>query len=118
MWGQEESGRRIALCAEEPVAVYTIDNHAFSMHNCVYTDEDMQFDWDDEKNQANLAKHGVSFELASYVFDDPLHQSVFDPREYEERWRTIGIAKNLMTILVVHTITEIEGEEELIRIIS
>jgi uncharacterized DUF497 family protein len=30
----------------------------------------MQFDWDDEKNGANLAKHGVSFELASYVFDD------------------------------------------------
>lgn len=78
----------------------------------------MQFDWDDEKNGANLAKHGVSFELASYVFDDPLHHSVLDPYEYEERWRTIGIAKNVMTILVVHTITEIEGEEELIRIIS
>jgi len=78
----------------------------------------MQFDWDDEKNRANLAKHGVSFELASYVFDDPLHHSVLDPYEYEERWQTIGVAKNVMTILVVHTITEIEGEEELIRVIS
>lgn len=78
----------------------------------------MQFDWDDDKNRANLAKHGVSFELASYVFDDPLHRSVPDPCEYEERWQTIGAAKNLMTILVVHTITEIEGEEEVIRIIS
>ena len=78
----------------------------------------MQFDWDDEKNRANLAKHGVSFELASYVFDDPLHHSVLDPCEYEERWQTIGVAKNLVTILVVHTITEIEGEEELMRIIS
>jgi hypothetical protein len=80
----------------------------------------MEFDWDDEKNGANLAKHGVSFELASYVFDDPLHRSVPDPCEHEERWRTTGVVKNLMTILVVHTITEteIEGEEELIRIIS
>lgn len=78
----------------------------------------MQFDWDDEKNEANLAKHGVSFELASYVFDDPLHHSVLDPCEDEERWRTIGVAKNLVTILVVHTITEIEGEEELVRVIS
>jgi uncharacterized protein len=78
----------------------------------------MQFDWDDEKNGANLAKHGVSFELASYVFDDPLHQSVLDPCEHEERWQTIGVAKNVMTILVVHTITEIEGVEELIRVIS
>ena len=88
------------------------------MHNNVYTDEDMQFDWDDEKNRANLAKHGVSFELASHVFDDPLHRSVLDPCESEERWQTIGVAKNVMTILVVHTITEIEGEEELIRVIS
>jgi hypothetical protein len=78
----------------------------------------MQFDWDDEKNRANLAKHGVSFELASFVFDDPLHHSVPDPCEYEERWQTIGVARTAMTILVVHTITEIEGVEELIRIIS
>ena len=88
------------------------------MHNCIYEDEDMQFDWDDEKNRANLAKHGVSFELASYVFDDPLQQSVRDPCEYEERWQTIGVVRNLMTILVVHTTTEIEGEEELVRVIS
>jgi uncharacterized protein len=80
--------------------------------------EAMQFDWDDEKNRANLVKHGVSFELASYVFDDPLHHSLPDRYEYEERWQTIGVARNLMTILVVHTITELEDEEELIRIIS
>jgi uncharacterized DUF497 family protein len=88
------------------------------MHNCIYDAADMQFDWDDEKNRANLAKHGVSFELASYVFEDPLHLSVLDPCEDEERWRSIGVPKNLMTILVVHTIAETEGEEELIRIIS
>jgi uncharacterized protein len=99
-------------------SVYTVDSVASNMHNCIYSAEDMQFDWDDEKNGANLAKHEVSFELASYVFDDPLHHSVPDLCEYEERWRTIGVAKNVMTILVVHTITEIEGEEELIRIIS
>jgi uncharacterized DUF497 family protein len=78
----------------------------------------MEFDWDDEKNQANLAKHGISFELASYVFDDPLHHSVPDQCEYEERWRIIGVAKNFMIIIVVHTIIENESEEEVIRIIS
>jgi uncharacterized DUF497 family protein len=87
------------------------------IQNSPYKEEDMQFDWDDEKNRANLARHGVSFELASYVFDDPLHHSVLDPCEHEERWQTIGLAKN-MTLLVVHTITEIEGEDELIRVIS
>ena len=99
--------------------VYTVDIYQFWRHNSVYTNEVMQFDWGDEKNEANLAKHGVSFELASYVFDDPLHRSVLDPYEHEERWQTIGIAKTLTPILVVHTITEIAGEEvELIRIIS
>ena len=58
-------------CAQNFSCVYTVDRVIFNVHNCIYTVEDMQFDWDDEKNGANLAKHGVSFELASYVFDDP-----------------------------------------------
>ncbi len=33
------------------------------------------FSWDDDKNASNLAKHGVSFEAATLVFDDPLHLS-------------------------------------------
>ena len=113
-----KKGQRLRLRGKEDGIVYTVDSYTSWMHNCIYEDEDMEFDWDDEKNAANFAKHGVSFELASYVFDDPLQHSVLDPCEYEERWQTIGVAKNVMTILVVHTITEIEGEEELIRIIS
>jgi len=109
---------RPSLETARPGDVYTVDNRASGTHNCIYENGNMEFDWDDEKNRANLAKHGVSFELASYVFDDPLHHSVPDSCAYEERWRTIGVAKNIMTILVVHTITEIGGEEELIRIIS
>ncbi len=30
----------------------------------------MEFEWDEEKATANLAKHGVSFEEAETVFDD------------------------------------------------
>jgi uncharacterized DUF497 family protein len=33
--------------------------------------ESMQFDWDENKASINLAKHGVSFEEAQTVFDDP-----------------------------------------------
>jgi uncharacterized DUF497 family protein len=29
------------------------------------------FEWDKDKNRENPLKHGVSFELAQYVFDDP-----------------------------------------------
>ena len=33
---------------------------------------DDEFEWDDAKAAVNLAKHGVSFEVACSVFDDPL----------------------------------------------
>jgi uncharacterized DUF497 family protein len=31
----------------------------------------MRFDWDDNKERENIAKHGVSFETACRVFQDP-----------------------------------------------
>jgi hypothetical protein len=31
----------------------------------------MEFVWDEQKSRRNLAKHGVSFETAKLVFDDP-----------------------------------------------
>ena len=31
----------------------------------------MEFEWDERKARDNVAKHGVSFELATQVFDDP-----------------------------------------------
>jgi hypothetical protein len=31
----------------------------------------MNFDWDNNKNQSNIAKHGISFEEAIAIFDDP-----------------------------------------------
>jgi len=32
----------------------------------------MAFEWDEDKNQANIAKHGIGFERAQQIFDaDP-----------------------------------------------
>lgn len=31
----------------------------------------MDFEWDDRKARENIAKHGVSFELATRAFEDP-----------------------------------------------
>jgi uncharacterized DUF497 family protein len=31
----------------------------------------MRFEWDEAKNQRNLLKHGVRFETATLIFDDP-----------------------------------------------
>ena len=31
----------------------------------------IEFEWDPAKARSNLAKHGIDFETASYVFGDP-----------------------------------------------
>ena len=78
----------------------------------------MTFEWDERKNRRNRAKHGVSFEAATLVFDDPHAVGVPDrTEEGEERWKTVGMAAGVVPLLVVHTHRE-EGGEEYIRIIS
>ena len=56
----------------------------------------MRFEWDDEKRDWNLAKHGISFEEASTVFGDPLATTAFDRGHSngEARWLTTGLSAN------------------------
>ncbi len=78
----------------------------------------MKFEWDENKNRINYAKHGVSFEVASKVFNDPLAAYIFDRTvDGEERWHAVGKIDNLPLIVVVHTYRN-ENNEEIIRIIS
>ena len=61
----------------------------------------MRFEWDSNKARANLSKHGVSFEDAMVVFDDPLALSVQDRYEGgEERWQTLGMAGGIVLLMV------------------
>lgn len=77
------------------------------------------YSWDENKNQSNQAKHGVSFELAQLVFDDPNQLSVQDRVENgEERWQTLGRVGDEVLLLVAHTYWTDDGDEEHIRIIS
>lgn len=77
----------------------------------------MQFEWDDSKNRSNIRKHGVSFETACRVFDDPFHLSIQDRIENgEERWQTMGVAGGVVLLVVAHTIREARGVE-IVRII-
>lgn len=78
----------------------------------------MQFAWDERKNRANWRKHGVSFETAKLVFDDPHHLTRQDREvEGEARWQTIGIVGEVHLLLVAHTVNE-DKNEEVIRIFS
>ena len=74
-----------------------------------------QFEWDPAKARANLTKHGVAFEDAALVWDDPLHLVRFDRFEAgEERWHALGMATGVVLILVVHTYPD----EDRVRIVS
>jgi uncharacterized protein len=52
----------------------------------------MKFEWNDNKAVRNLAKHGVSFDEAKTVFDDPLYIDFYDPdhSDDEERYLIVG----------------------------
>ena len=56
--------------------------------------EDRRIIWDEAKNAENKAKHKIGFEVAQYVFSDPLRIWRFDRSEEnttgETRWQTIG----------------------------
>jgi uncharacterized DUF497 family protein len=79
----------------------------------------MLFEWDRIKAFKNLKKHRVSFEIASTIFNDPLHLSVIDPDvNNEDRWVTIGCSANQETLVVVHTERYQSESGEVIRIIS
>jgi uncharacterized protein len=78
----------------------------------------MRFVWDEEKNRRNRRKHGVSFETAQLVFDDPNALSVMARIvEGEERWQTMGLVGAVVVLIVAHTFQERDGEEG-VRIIS
>jgi uncharacterized DUF497 family protein len=78
----------------------------------------MRWTWDRDKARANRTKHGLSFETAVLVFDDPLQLSRPDPHPDGDRWHTIGLVGSVL-LLVVHTWPDESEEDEPVgRIIS
>jgi len=65
----------------------------------------LTFEWNPQKAESNINKHGVSFEEASTVFQDPLSLTIDDPLHStdEERMVQIGISHKNRLLVVVHT---------------
>ena len=78
----------------------------------------LHFEWDHAKATTNAWKHGVGFEDAMLVFADPYALVEQDRIEDGElRWQTLGLAGNIVLLLVAHTVRA--GQDgEIIRIIS
>ena len=79
----------------------------------------MRFEWDAAKNRANHVKHGVTFETAARVFEDPNYIVIEDRTggDGETRWHAIGLL-GAVVLLVVYVYRSTIDEEQIIRIIS
>ena len=75
---------------------------------------DLFFEWDSEKAEKNIRKHGISFETAGKVFQDTSIIELFDSlhSDTEQRMIAIGMVDDILS--VVYT----ERHEETIRLIS
>jgi len=75
----------------------------------------MEFEWDEEKAAANLAKHEVSFDEAQTVFNDPLYVDFYDPDHSFDEHRYIIIVESQQRRLLIVSYTE---RDEIVRLIS
>ena len=66
----------------------------------------MTFEWDQQKAQSNLVKHGISFKEAQTVFDDPLYVDFYDPDHSQNENRYIIIGASLMGHILLVSYTE------------
>ncbi|MBQ9273076.1 MAG: BrnT family toxin [Mogibacterium sp.] len=68
-----------------------------------YIINDITVEWDDQKNDINKKKHGISFRTAAYVFADPYRVEMYDEGHSfcEERYIVIGVIEKML--LVVYT---------------
>ncbi len=76
----------------------------------------LHFEWDDSKNKSNHKKHGIWFEEARQVFDDPLALRYYDSghSRSEDRFLLIGESEPHRVLLVVFC----ELNHSVVRIIS
>lgn len=62
------------------------------------------FEWDEEKNQRNLEKHGIGFETAATIFRGIILSRIDEREDYDEvREISIGRVETDVVVTVVHT---------------
>ncbi len=65
----------------------------------------MEFEWNPDKAESNVNKHGIAFAHASTIFGDPLSLTFYDPdhSDDEDRYLTIGTSADNVVLIVSHT---------------
>ena len=77
----------------------------------------IQFEWDENKNQINQHKHGISFQEAKTVFYDEEALVIDDPEhsETEDRFIILGLSNKANLLVVCHCY---RASDTVIRLIS
>lgn len=77
----------------------------------------IQFEWDENKNQINQHKHGISFQEAKTVFCDEEALVIDDPEhsETEDRFIILGLSNKANLLVVCHCY---RASDTVIRLIS
>ena len=63
--------------------------------------EDLLIEWDDNKAEINVRKHGIHFEDAARIFLDDNRIDFLDEKhsDDEECWKVIGMVKNILAVI-------------------
>jgi len=74
----------------------------------------MRFEWDEDKNRANIQKHKIDFADVPAVFNDPMLVELDEREDYgEERWIGMGFLRDIVVVVVFA-----QRRQDTIRIIS
>jgi len=75
------------------------------------------FTWDEDKQNSNIKKHGITFLEAATVFDDENALITHDPdhSHEEDRFIIIGFSENVRMLIVCHCY---RFDDSVIRIFS
>ena len=74
----------------------------------------LDFEWDENKCEIKIAKHGMDFDDAHYLWDSPLLIVADNRKDYgEQRWKGTGLL-NYRVMVVIFT----QPQLDTIRIIS
>jgi uncharacterized DUF497 family protein len=65
----------------------------------------LTFEWDEQKDLSNQRKHGVTFDEAKTVFNDPRSITIADQEhsDDEDRWIDVGMSSRGRVIVVSYT---------------
>ncbi|MXX38945.1 MAG: BrnT family toxin [Gemmatimonadetes bacterium] len=67
-----------------------------------YQLQDIRFQWDEDKAQSNVQKHGITFEEAAEVFFDPFRQTGDASTDNEQRDFILGYSSRQRILWVVY----------------